>query len=410
MDKTDKKLAVVFPGIGYHRDKPLLYYAAKLALVKEYEIINVEYHDMPQKIKGDADMMRKAAEIAYAQADEKLRSVAFSACSDVLFIGKSIGTVAMAQYATEHKIDAKHVWYTPIEATFSFGVKNAVAFIGDADPWSDVGVIKRKAAAMGIKLYSYPDCNHSLECENVDRNIANLREVMRITADLIDGQTDGAGTKKEKQMSKTILCYGDSNTYGFMPGTGARYPKNVRYSGRLQMLLGDYYTVIEEGCNGRTTLHDDPVDGWKNGMDYLRPCLASHKPVDVVILMLGSNDLKDTFHLTAMEIAEDAGRLVEVIKEFTVLKQGFAPKIILVSPPEIGKGIAASPFAGAFSEASIAESRKFPACYRVVAEKLGCIFFNAAEYVYPSDVDSLHLTEEGHKTMAEKLAELIKKI
>ena len=185
MRKTDKKLAVVFPGIGYHRDKPLLYYAAKLALVKEYEIINVEYHDMPPKIKGDAVMMRKAAEIAYAQAEEKLRSVAFSACSDVLFIGKSIGTVAMAQYAAYHKIEARQVWYTPVESTFSFGVKNAVAFIGDVDPWSNIAMIKMKVSEAGIKLYSYPDCNHSLECENVDRNIANLREVMRITADFI---------------------------------------------------------------------------------------------------------------------------------------------------------------------------------------------------------------------------------
>ena len=80
----------------------------------------------------------------------------------------------------------------------------------------------------------------------------------------------------------TVLCYGDSNTYGYVPETGMRYPRNVRYPGRLQMLLGDDYTVIEEGCNGRTTIYDDPIDGWKNGMDYLRPCLNSHKPVDIV--------------------------------------------------------------------------------------------------------------------------------
>ena len=410
MIKAIKKLAVVFPGIGYHKDKPLLYYAAKLAAARGYEIINIDYHDMPQKIRGDAAMMRKAAELAYAQAAEKLQQVNLSLYSDILFIGKSIGTVAMAKYAAEHKIQAKQVWYTPIEATFAFVYGDIVAFIGDADPWSDVGVIKRKAATAGIRLYSFAGCNHSLECGDTDADIANLREVMRITADFIGECNINNEKTTRKQMSKTVLCYGDSNTYGYMPGTGARYPKNVRYPGRLQMLLGDDYTVIEEGCNGRTTVHDDPVDGWKNGMDYLKPCLASHKPVDIVILMLGSNDLKDTFHLTAADIAEDAGKLVGVIKEFTVLKQGFAPKIILVSPPEIGKGIASSPFAGAFSESSIAESKKFPACYRDIAEKTGCLFFNAAEYVYPSDADSLHLTEDGHKTMAEKLAELVKKI
>lgn len=206
----------------------------------------------------------------------------------------------------------------------------------------------------------------------------------------------------------TVLCYGDSNTYGYVPETGMRYPRDVRYPGRLQMLLGDDYTVIEEGCNGRTTIHDDPIDGWKNGLDYLKPCLNSHKPVDIVIMMLGSNDLKDTFHMSAKDIAEGAGVLVKVIKEFTAEKQGFIPKIILVSPPEIGEGIKSSPFYGAFYEDAIERSRQFPEHYRAVAEDLGCIFFNAAEYIRPSEYDSLHLTPEGHRILAEKLYGLIK--
>jgi len=211
-------------------------------------------------------------------------------------------------------------------------------------------------------------------------------------------------------MTKTIICYGDSNTYGYVPKTGTRYPRSVRYPGRLQMLLGNGYFVIEEGCNGRTTIHDDPIDGWKNGLDYLKPCLNSHKPIDIVILMLGSNDLKTTFHLSAVQIAEGVGKLVNVIKTFTAEKQGFIPKIILVSPPEIGKGIRMSPFCDAFSEKSVRESKKFGECYKNIAEKENCIFFNAAQYVYPSYEDSLHLTEDGHKVMAEKLCELVKKL
>ena len=206
---------------------------------------------------------------------------------------------------------------------------------------------------------------------------------------------------------KTVLCYGDSNTYGYIPETGMRYPRDVRYPGRLQMLLGDDYTVVEEGCNGRTTIHDDPVDGWKNGMDYLKPCLNSHKPVDIVIMMLGSNDLKATFQLTAEQIAEGAGELVDVIQSFTAEKQGFVPKIILVSPPEIGTGIRTSPFYGAFYENAIMESKRFPECYKAVADAKDCIFFNAAEYIYPSEADSLHLTPEGHKVLAEKLCEIV---
>lgn len=208
----------------------------------------------------------------------------------------------------------------------------------------------------------------------------------------------------------TILCYGDSNTYGYVPETGLRYPRNVRYPGVLQEILGDEYVIIEEGCNGRTTIHDDPVDGWKNGLDYLRPCLNSHKPIDIVILMLGSNDLKATFHLTARQIAEGAGILVDVIKEFTLEKQGFIPKIILVSPPEIGPGIKSSPFYGAFYESAVEESKKFPENYRKVAEDKGCIFFDAAKYIYPSTFDSLHLTPEGHRVLAEKLSEVMQSV
>ncbi len=207
---------------------------------------------------------------------------------------------------------------------------------------------------------------------------------------------------------KTVLCYGDSNTFGYVPETGMRYPRDVRYPGRLQALLGEEYEVIEEGCNGRTTIHDDPIDGWKNGLDYLRPCLHSHRPVDIVILMIGSNDLKDTFHLSAAEIADGAGVLVDVIKEFTEEKQGYVPEIILVSPPELGSGIRTSPFYGAFYEDAIDRAKEFPGYYRKISEEKGCIFFNAAEYIHPSEVDSLHLTPEGHKVLAEKLCEIVK--
>ncbi|MCR4891632.1 MAG: SGNH/GDSL hydrolase family protein [Lachnospiraceae bacterium] len=209
---------------------------------------------------------------------------------------------------------------------------------------------------------------------------------------------------------KTILCYGDSNTYGYNPMNGYRYPENVRWTGRLQRLLGGYYNVVEEGCNGRTTVYDDPLEGWKNGLGYLRPCLNSHKPVDFVIMMLGSNDLKETFHASAEEIANGAGKLVEVIQTFTMEKQGFEPKIILVSPPEIGEGIRTSPFYGQFCENAIGRSREFPSNYRRIADKYHCIFFNAAEYISPSEEDSLHLMPEAHKVFADELYRLIIKL
>ena len=206
----------------------------------------------------------------------------------------------------------------------------------------------------------------------------------------------------------TVVAYGDSNTYGYNPRTGLRYPEEIRWTGLLSSHLGNGYRVIEEGCNGRTTVHDDPIDGWKNGLDYLRPCLHSHKPVDIVVMMLGTNDLKSVFDLSAEQIAEGAGVLVDTIQKFTLEKYGYQPKIVLISPPEIGSGIRTSPFYGSFLEDAIDRSRQFPRYYKEVADRYGCVFFNAAEWIRPSEVDSLHLDPEAHRILAEKLSEVIK--
>ena len=207
---------------------------------------------------------------------------------------------------------------------------------------------------------------------------------------------------------KTILAYGDSNTYGFNPQNGLRYSEDIRWTGRLAKSLASDYKIIEEGCNGRNTVFYDPIDGWKNGLDYLKPCLNSHKPIDIVILMLGSNDLKEMFHATTEKIAEGVETLVKTINSFTEEKQGYKPSIVLISPIEIGSGIKNSPFYGRFSESAIERSKEFPKYYKDVAERYGCIFFNAAEWVKPSELDSLHMDSEGHRIFAEKLEQIIK--
>lgn len=211
-------------------------------------------------------------------------------------------------------------------------------------------------------------------------------------------------------MNKTILCYGDSNTYGYNPLNGLRYAKGIRWTGCLQEMLGEEYSIIEEGCNGRTTVFDDPLEGWKNGLDYLRPCLNSHKPIDIVILMLGSNDLKTTFGATAKEIADGVEILVDVIKTFSMEKQGFEPVIILLSPPEIGDGICNSSFHYAFDNSSVLRSKELPKEYRQVAERKGCIFCKSSDYIKPSQADSLHLMPEEHKKLAKVLKEIIVQI
>ncbi len=206
---------------------------------------------------------------------------------------------------------------------------------------------------------------------------------------------------------KTVLCYGDSNTYGYDPANGLRYPESVRWPCVLRKLLGRGYSVVEEGCNGRTTVFDDPAEGWKNGLDYLKPCLNSHKPVDIVILMLGSNDLKRCFHASTAEIADGAGVLAETILEFCTQKQGYAPAVILVAPPLIGPAIDRSPFAVSFDPDAIDRSREFAKEYRRVADEKGCVFFNASTVATASELDSLHLTAASHKALAAALAEIV---
>lgn len=180
-----KKLAIIFPGVGYHKDKPLLYYSSKLVKELGYDVLNIEYSKLPDKIKGDAAKMKKAAEIAYFDAVTQLKDIDFKDYTDVVFIGKSIGTFTLAKYVSDNTINARQIWYTPVEQTFAYPEGDIIAFIGDADPWSDVDRVKRIASDKSIPLYSYPDCNHSLECEDVDINIANLQDVMKKTKDFI---------------------------------------------------------------------------------------------------------------------------------------------------------------------------------------------------------------------------------
>ena len=183
----ETKLAVLVPGIGYHRDKPLLYYATKLLKNEGYAVKHIEFHDLPGNIKGDAAMMQKAAEMAFSQMEEQLREVDFADYSQLLFVGKSIGTVVSAKFVSTRKLPAKQIWYTPLERTFDYCAGEVSAFIGDADPWSDINRIRELAERTGVRLFTYEKCNHSLETGDVETDINTLREVMKLTYRTIAG-------------------------------------------------------------------------------------------------------------------------------------------------------------------------------------------------------------------------------
>lgn len=178
-----KKLAIIFPGIGYTHDKPLLYYSQKIAKNEGYEIVCVEYHDLPENVRGDADKMRAALLLAYEQSCKMLEDIDFSQYEEILVIGKSLGTVVATKYSEEHLETAKHVLYTPVEATFRHKINSGIAFIGDSDSWSNLDNVKKLAKDAGIPLHIYPNCNHSLEVGlDCTKNIEILSEVMGLTA------------------------------------------------------------------------------------------------------------------------------------------------------------------------------------------------------------------------------------
>jgi len=182
---SEKKLAVFFPGTGYNKDKPLLYYSRKIAKTYGYEELILEYNNLPDNLKGNEEKMKEAVRLAYEQCAQSLFEVDFSSYDKVIFIGKSIGTVIAAKYAADNGIKAGKILYTPVEATFMWQIDNAVAFIGDADSWSDVDNVKKLAEERGVALHVFPDCNHSLESNHIHSDLDIFKNVMKTTNDFV---------------------------------------------------------------------------------------------------------------------------------------------------------------------------------------------------------------------------------
>ena len=209
---------------------------------------------------------------------------------------------------------------------------------------------------------------------------------------------------------KTILCYGDSNTFGYNPTDGGRYAYDKRWTTILGKLLGNEYLVIPEGLNGRTTAFDRPGSFFQNGYPYLAPCLTSHKPLDTVVIMLGTNDCNVDLGLSAEDIAAGMEKLVLEVKNVAPDVQGFIPKMIIVVPGAIGENYMNSPFAYQLDESSCKKSRDIAPLYKALADKYGCLYLDGSEILETSEYDSEHLTVKGHEKLAELLDEIIRTI
>jgi lysophospholipase L1-like esterase len=204
-----------------------------------------------------------------------------------------------------------------------------------------------------------------------------------------------------------VLCFGDSNTHGQIPGRGPleRYRREERWPGVLGRVLGPEWHVVEEGLSGRTTVHDDPIEGaHKNGRTYLKPCLQSHAPIDLVVILLGTNDLKVRFNKPPSEVAMGIGCLVYDIRELTPGPLGHIPEIMIVAPPPMLDDVKEweSVFSGAQEK-----SRKLALAFEVMADSLGVHFFDAGTACQCSPADGFHIDAAAHQQLGEALAQEI---
>ena len=192
---------------------------------------------------------------------------------------------------------------------------------------------------------------------------------------------------------KEILCFGDSNTYGLIPGTKNRYGRDTRWTGLIeQQLYG----------KGRTTVFEDELREGRKGAAFLPTLLESHAPVDRVVLMLGTNDCKTFYNASAEVIGLGVERLVEQIR-----KADKNIRILLISPIQLGEGVWEQGYDPEFNEKSVEVSKGLKAVYQKVAEKYGCDFLAASDVAEPSKEDREHLNEEGHKKLAEAVLEVL---
>ena len=195
---------------------------------------------------------------------------------------------------------------------------------------------------------------------------------------------------------KSVLCFGDSNTYGLKPDGSGRFEKTERWTGILsEMLRPDDYDVIEEGLVGRTTVFEDSTRLGRNGSKLLPILLESHGPVDTVVLMLGTNDCKTVYNASPRLIARGAEILLKQIRA-----NNENAKILLLSPIYLGEKVWKEEYDPEFDEKSVLTSKELKAVFKKLAEEFDCMFLAASDVAKPSETDQEHLDEKGHLALA----------
>lgn len=218
-----------------------------------------------------------------------------------------------------------------------------------------------------------------------------------------------------------VLCFGDSNTYGTIPhikptdNLADRFDENTRWTALLSLQLGSEYHVIEEGLGGRTTMYDigrEPFCYFCNGLNQIIPCVMTHVPLDLIIIMLGTNDLQSSVEITEKTLGDGIQRIIDELKKFPICgRNNVLAKILVISPVHIKKSKTRPEVYEHFRfENGEKLSKLFAEVYKDVAEKNNCYFLDAALYAYPSDADGIHMTPEGHKKLAQAVSKEVREI
>ena len=209
-------------------------------------------------------------------------------------------------------------------------------------------------------------------------------------------------------MKKHIVCFGDSNTHGYKAANNGRYNESERWTCLLQEKLGADYLGLEEGRSGRTTCFDDAIHEGLSGLDYIYPCLMSHEPVDLLIIMLGTNDTKERFGVSPACIGLGMKRLIAKAQATTDAWKDGKPHILVVTPRAIDREYESTEVGETMGRGCAEKSAGLAKEYRKIAELMGCAFFDANTVVMENNhYDYMHLTEEGHVQLSDALAALV---
>ena len=206
---------------------------------------------------------------------------------------------------------------------------------------------------------------------------------------------------------KKVLIYGDSNTHGYRVSDGLRFPKKERWTGICQQTASGRIEILEEGLNGRTTCFDEAGMEFRNGLQYIEPCIRTHLPLDMVCVMLGTNDLKAAFKMKPEEIASQAAGILTRAQKVVQSKYiDSGCEYLLISPIEVGRELLSGPFSWEFEGSlTIEKSKKFAACFAEEAARHGFLFFNAAKFARPGKIDGLHMDEENHRKLGQAMGQ-----